>query len=117
MLHGGDIYTAALEAGMKEEDLIDFSANISPFGIPKNVEDALVRGIKKAINYPDPLCRKLKEAISRTEDIDTKFIACGNGAADVLYRLVYGVKPKKALIPIPTFLEYEEAFNAVETKV
>lgn len=117
MLHGGDIYTAAVESGYSEEELLDFSANISPLGIPKNVEDTLIRSIKKAINYPDPLCRKLKESISNVESIDKNFITCGNGAADVLYRLVFGLKPKKTLIPIPTFLEYEEAFKAVEAKV
>lgn len=39
---------------------------------------------------------------------------CGNGAADLIFRLVYGLKPKKALLLAPTFSEYEEALQVVD---
>lgn len=32
--HGGNIYKKAKEMGIREEDILDFSANISPLGLP-----------------------------------------------------------------------------------
>ena len=39
-------------------------------------------------------------------------VACGNGGADLLYRLAFGLKPEKVLLPVPAFVEYEEAMTA-----
>ena len=42
---------------------------------------------------------------------------CGNGAADVIYRFVLAMNPKKALLLAPTFAEYEEALKLTKTSL
>lgn len=99
--HGGDIY--------QHKDMLDFSANINPLGIPKKVIDAAYKGIRLSYHYPDPRCDELREEISAAIKIPKEYILVGNGAADLIFSLVHGLKPEKALIPVPTFHEYEKA--------
>ncbi|MFR8999802.1 MAG: hypothetical protein ACLVIY_04675 [Anaerobutyricum soehngenii] len=80
--HGGNIYKKAKEMGIREEDILDFSANISPLGLPEHIRQAMVKAIDQTINYPDPDCSRLKEAISKEDAVSETKIACGNGGAD-----------------------------------
>ena len=110
--HGGNIYKKAKEMGIQEEDILDFSANISPLGLPEHIRRAMIEAIDGTINYPDPDCSRLKEAISKQDNVPESHITCGNGGADLLYRLAFGLHPKKVLLPAPAFVEYEEALSA-----
>ena len=62
-IHGG-IKAAELRAlGLKPEDVLDFSASISPLGPPEGVWEAMRRVDLTA--YPDPQCLELREALSQ----------------------------------------------------
>ncbi|MEG0692639.1 MAG: histidinol-phosphate transaminase [Oscillospiraceae bacterium] len=113
--HGGDIYSKReLKYASR---IIDFSANINPLGMPQEVKTAIIENIDTYECYPDPLCRELTSAIATMEQTEVKNILCGNGAADIIYRLVLGLKPKKALLLAPTFSEYEQALKTVGCSV
>ena len=103
-VHGGDIYSNKVE--------LDFSANINPFGMPESIEVAAIEGIRKSIHYPDTSCNELRTAIAKKEGVSKEQIICGNGAAEVIFNLVYAYKPMKALLVYPTFLEYAQALMA-----
>lgn len=102
--HGGDIYAEDL---MKEP--LDFSASINPLGMPEGVMAAAQDALAHSGHYPDPLCRRLRAAIAAREGVTAKQVFCGSGAADVLFRLLLALRPKRVLIPAPTFSEYEQA--------
>lgn len=110
--HGGNIYKKAKELGMDENKILDYSANISPLGLPEHIRNAIIAAIDGTINYPDPECTELRKAISKEDGVEPQCISCGNGGADMLYRLAFGLKPKKVLLPVPAFVEYEEAMTA-----
>ena len=110
--HGGNIYKKAKELGLREDQILDYSANISPLGIPAHIKKAMVDAIEGSVNYPDPDCTALREAIGRQDGVEPGAVACGNGGADLLYRLAFGLKPEKVLLPVPAFVEYEEAMMA-----
>lgn len=112
--HGGDIYSFMDE---KNEKPIDFSANVNPLGLPKGVKKVLRRSINQFAAYPDVNCTKLKKALSEFEKVSQDYISFGNGAADIIYRLVYALKPQKALLLAPTFAEYELALKNVDCKI
>lgn len=115
LIHGGDIYTKRdLPDGY---EIIDFSANINPLGMPPKAREAIVNNIDSFMPYPDPMNRELREAIAMADGIDMEHIVCGNGAADIIFRLALALKPKKALVLAPTFAEYEIALNSVGTDV
>lgn len=117
MLHGGDIYGVLQQRGQKEKNWIDFSANINPMGMPESLKRAMEESIEFIRHYPDPLCRELAHKISIAEGVREYEILCGNGAADLIFRLVYALKPKRVLLVAPTFLEYEEALKQVDAHI
>jgi threonine-phosphate decarboxylase len=91
--HGGD--WAGYEQQYGKEPL-DFSMNVNPLGIPEAVRQAIAEAAAEADRYPDPLCRKLREAIARREEVPAEWIFCGNGAADIIFRLAQGLqKPRQ----------------------
>lgn len=112
IVHGGDIYSAN-----NSNNIIDFSANINPLGMPSSVKKAIVDNIDKYNVYPDPLCRDLRKEIGKFEKLNSDFILCGNGAADIIFKIALYLRPKKALILAPTFSEYEEALNLVNCSI
>ena len=114
LVHGGDWAGYRARFG---HDALDFSANVSPLGLPQGVADAIVAALPTADRYPDPLCRELRTALSRAEQLPEPWILCGNGAADLIYRLVWALKPRRALLPPPTFAEYAAALESVGCEV
>ena len=100
---------------------LDFSMNVNPLGIPEEVVSAIAKAARSADQYPDPFCRALIQRLAEHEDIPPEWIFCGNGAADVIYRLARALKPQPQpetkgrrpvlLITAPTFSEYEAAFQ------
>ena len=92
--HGGDIYSEEIQKQIAKEDrkFLDFSANISPLGLPEHIRKAMIEAIDGTINYPDPDCSRLKEAISKQDNVPESHITCGNGGADLLYRLAFTSK-------------------------
>lgn len=99
--HGGRTHNTKIK--------LDFSVNINPLGMPESVKKSLIDGIDNFSAYPDTDCTELVKKLVLHENIRAESIVCGNGAADLIYRIVYAVKPKKALLISPTFSEYEKA--------
>lgn len=110
LVHGGDWAGYRAEFGC---DALDFSANVSPLGLPAGVAAAITNALPTADRYPDPLCRELRAALARAEGVPADWILCGNGAADLIFRLALAVRPRRALLPAPTFAEYEAALQTV----
>ena len=113
-VHGGDWAGYRAEFG---RDALDFSANISPLGLPAGVVAAITAALPTADRYPDPLCRELRAALAEAEGVTAEQILCGNGAADLIFRLVLALRPRQALLPAPTFAEYAAALDTVECTV
>ncbi|WP_363316730.1 histidinol-phosphate transaminase [uncultured Dysosmobacter sp.] len=108
LVHGGDWAGFAADQGYLP---LDFSANISPLGVPQGVQRALREAAAQADRYPDPLCRALRRAISERESVPAAHILCGNGAADLIFRAVLALRPKRALVTAPAFAEYAAALE------
>ncbi|MEA3454481.1 MAG: threonine-phosphate decarboxylase, partial [Candidatus Caldatribacteriota bacterium] len=110
-LHGGNLERAMEKYGISSEKIIDFSANINPLGFSSKAGEAIIKNLDRLSHYPDPECKEAKKEISHYFKIDYENIVLGNGSTELIYLIVQTLKPKKALIPIPTFCEYERALN------
>lgn len=110
--HGGNLYAAARQAGRAPEAFLDFSANINPLGLSGRVRAAIEAALPLVVHYPDAAASALKEAIARRYVVTPEHITCGNGAAELLYLLCYRRRPRRVLVPAPTFSEYERAARA-----
>ena len=114
LVHGGDWAGYHAEFGV---DALDFSANVSPLGLPEGVAAAITAALPTADRYPDPLCRALRAKLAQAEGVPAEHILCGNGAADLIFRLVLALRPRRALLPAPTFAEYAAALQTVNCTI
>ncbi|MFH1288660.1 MAG: threonine-phosphate decarboxylase CobD [bacterium] len=108
-LHGGNLKEAQQRYRLKKEEIIDFSANINPLGFPNSVGKIISSHLDDIARYPDPYCKDLKKAIASRLNISADNLLIGNGSMDLIFSLTLALKPKRALISIPTFSEYERA--------
>ena len=97
--HGGDIYGG-------EAIRVDFSVNTNPLGMPESVVRAIREGTDQDVRYPDYQCRALRRALSERYGTPENTVLCGNGAADLIFRLCACLRPRRVLVPAPTFSEY-----------
>lgn len=103
LVHGGDWAGYRAEFG---RDSLDFSANVSPLGLPEGVARAITAALPTADRYPDPLCRELRAKLALHEGVPAEQILCGNGAADLIFRLVWAQKPPPGAGHRPHLCEY-----------
>ena len=115
--HGGNIYKASDKFGIEKFNILDYSANLNPLGIPDLLRDIFISNIQNTENYPDPECTALKDAISSYVGVNTDHIIIGNGATEVIRLLFSVLLPKRLLIPVPTFSEYQRFAEAFKCKV
>ena len=108
-IHGGDIYTNKVK--------FDFSVNVNPLGIPKGVEDALHQAVVRCREYPDIQAFELKEAVAKQLAVPKEYLLFGNGASEVFMGIMHALKPRKVLIPVPSFYGYQYVAEAVESKI
>ena len=96
---------------------LDFSVNINALGLPRSVKENLQEIADVLSVYPDPAGTYLTSCLATRYDVSEEQILCGNGADDLLYRLVLSMKPKRAIIIEPTFEEYSRALELVGCEV
>ena len=103
-VHGGDVYSQSVR--------LDFSANVNPFGAPEAVKAAVRAAAEDLCAYPDPYCGPLREKLAAANGVEKNDVICGNGAAELIYQVAGALRPKRALLPVPCFADYEGALLA-----
>ena len=106
--HGGNLEKLAQLANCRKEELLDFSVNMHPLGMP----DGLLAACQAALNdleaYPEPHAESLaKLAAARWGRSEEEFLF-GNGSTELLYLLPKVVPGEEVVVVTPGYLEYEE---------
>ncbi len=117
MKHGGNIYSAALELGLEAHEVMDFSASINPLKMPQLARQAIRDGIASVAHYPDTECMDLKETIAMRYEVPASSVMVANGSTELIYLLPRALRPKRVLIALPAFSEYERACKLAGAKV
>ena len=102
-IHGGNCL---------KRNIIDFSVNTNPLGLPKGLSDIISKNTDCVLRYPDPSSERLKRKLAALHDIEPENITIGNGSIELIYLVPMALKIKKALIITPTFSEYEFAIKS-----
>src|SRR5919197_3696290 len=91
---------------------LDFSSSINPLGISDRVLESIRRNLcSVSSSYPDPECVDLKNHILDylDSDLGLEYLCVGNGATEIIHDFARAFVRNHALIPAPTFCEYELA--------
>lgn len=102
--HGGRIHDHHAP-----DKILDYSANINPYGPPKEALKAASRALfEGSRHYPDPDQRLLRTGLSEWLGFPDDHFAAGNGAGDLILRTLLALKPQRVLSVHPTFSEYAD---------
>ncbi len=104
------------ESGKSKNKILDFSANINPLKY-KGIKNLLLKNIDSVFYYPDTVHKNILKGLADYLKIPPENIILGNGTSELIYLIAHALNPKSALIPVPTFSEYERAMNAVNAKI
>jgi len=107
--HGGIDYAELEMLGIASQEVLDFSANLNPFGPPPGLMETINE--MDISHYPDSESTSLRRSLSSRLGIKQDNIIVGNGSTELirLAALAYFDQEDKVLIIEPTFGEYELA--------
>jgi threonine-phosphate decarboxylase len=108
-VHGGDVWQAAADLGIPVSELLDFSANINPRGLPAQAMERLARDAsdpRLLSLYPDPSAARLRNALSNHLAVAPEAITVGPGAEALLAPILRCLGARRVLVPVPAFSEY-----------
>ncbi|HYA78102.1 MAG TPA: threonine-phosphate decarboxylase CobD [Verrucomicrobiae bacterium] len=111
-LHGGEVLDAAAKSGFRREDILDFSSSVNPLGPSKKSLEAAIKSFQEIPAYPDSNSNELRQAIaSHFKMLSKNNVVVGNGSTELMYLFAEAFMKKgdTAVIPAPTFGEYESA--------
>ena len=115
-VHGGEVWEVASKTGFRKEEILDFSSSVNPLGPSEKALEAIKSNLEHISSYPDSDSCLLREAIaSRFKGISKDNVIAGNGSTELIYLFAetFMQKGDVALIPEPTFGEYERAVRKV----
>lgn len=72
--------------------------NTNLLGIPQTIKDNFMEIIDIVGKYPDSECKQLLSCLALKYNILPKHILCGNGADDLLYRLIFTMRQNVLLL-------------------
>ncbi len=112
--HGGNIYEIKR---IFNKEVIDFSANINPLGLPPQVKKIIYDNFESVLHYPDSKATDITKKIAKYWGINQENILLGNGSVELIYLITSCFRPKTALIIVPAFSEYERATRNIKSRI
>jgi threonine-phosphate decarboxylase len=110
--HGGDVWGFARKYNIPLEDVLDFSGPINFLGPSPKALESVMQNAQLIRFYPDPNPVELREQIASYvgQGVNADNIILGNGSIELIYMIAEMFHCNfKALIPVPSFTEYEKA--------
>jgi threonine-phosphate decarboxylase len=111
-LHGGQLRQISERFSIPISDLIDFSANINPDGLPPSVLPILrssLDDLSVLTSYPDLEETTLKESIAKYCGLSPQQLMVANGFVPLFEGALRTLHIKRCLLPVPAFVEYRRS--------
>jgi len=108
VVHGAKLAESAEASGKGVEELLDFSVNLNPLGMPA-LKKVIAGAYKNIGIYPDNRYQAFKKAAADYLNLSPENIVPGNGSTELIHLFAEAViEPgDRVVIPSPAFGEYE----------
>lgn len=106
--HGGLLHDELASLGIGDDDVLDVSVNVNPYGPCASMRRAIAGA--PLDRYPDPTASRARRALARSLDVDPARIVVGNGAVELLWALA-----RMTLHAGDTAMIVEPAFSELRT--
>ncbi len=110
--HGGDVWGFSRKYNIPLEKVLDFSGPINYMGPSPKAVEAIQNNAKLVRFYPDPNPLEPRQEIAAYvgQGVGAENVILGNGSIELIYMIteIFGCA-FKAVIPVPSFTEYEKA--------
>ncbi len=115
--HGGNLYEAAIAAGVDPSSVLDFSASVNRMADRNKLKEWLAEAADGIGDYPDPEYHRLRKLIGEHYAISPDMLLPGNGSTELMYLVprVFGVK--RGLIISPSYADYADAVRLAGASV
>jgi threonine-phosphate decarboxylase len=110
--HGGDIWGFSRKHNIPLEEVLEFSGPINFMGPPPKAVESVKANARLIKFYPDPNPVEFKASIAKYvgHGVKAENILLGNGSIELIYMITEALPQVfKAIIPVPSFSEYEKA--------
>lgn len=104
--HGGTIIATARRLGVKVEDLVDFSSNLSPFGPPAGLLRHLQDHLSQLAVLPEIDNKGLVHGFAQAHGCSAEQVLAGNGTTDFIFQLPKLLAGRRALLIQPSYNDY-----------
>ena len=115
--HGGDITGFLKKIGKSEEDILDFSSNITPLPVSPVLTKVYQDAIACLGRYPDSYAREFCREIGIRFGVDHDCVIAGNGAISLIDLVLRAYRPQQALLIQPCFNEYQRLLHLYGAQV
>lgn len=108
-IHGGDPERELKRLGLAPRQILDFSVNISPLGVPPEIEDMWNDLLREIENYPTVDGRGVVHYYEKRFGLDSARILAGNGSTESIYLAPRALGLRKVVVIAPCFHDYTRA--------
>ena len=115
--HGGDVYSLSREINIKPQEVLDFSSNCSPLPYPEGFCNYLSKNIDQLHLLPEVDSYSVRKQLSKRYGLPADSFLLGSGTTQWIFSLPRILKAKRAIIPLPTYSDYQDACTAAGLEI
>lgn len=90
--------------------VLDFSVSLNPLGPPDSLN--LLCSSDHLARYPEPCSATLQQALAEHHGVDPEFVLVTNGACEAIELVMASLRPRRVVVLVPAFTEYEDSARA-----
>jgi len=115
--HGGEWAQRVLALGLDPSDILDFSLNLSPLGVPPVLAQAWGSWLSLAQPYPEKTGAPLVQYYHTRFGLDPQRVLPLNGSIEGIYLWPQALGLTRVLLPLPGFFDYQAALELAKVQV
>jgi len=116
-IHGGDPERELKRLGLETRDVLDFSVNVSPLGVPAEIKAIWKELLAEVDRYPSVDGQGVVRYYQERFDLEPARVLAGNGSTELIYLTPRALQLRKVAVITPSFHDYTRSSLAAGADV